>query len=130
MEVEGWDGTKFVPCGFVVSDKRAEGVCACCGEGCGAQVGSDLGMKTSSLCIDWDARKNSPEGFSLWGPHGLCWCFNPSTVQPSFQSSNEFTNKRMESCKQIFLCQRLREDTPVVHAMRQQLSLPTCWSII
>lgn len=33
MEVEGWDGTKFVPRGFVVSDKRAEGVWACCGGG-------------------------------------------------------------------------------------------------
>jgi len=39
VEVEGWEGTSFVPCGFVVSDKKAEGVCACCGAGCGAHVG-------------------------------------------------------------------------------------------
>lgn len=41
---------------------------ACCGEGCGAHLGSDLRMKRSSLCIDRDARKNSPEGF-LSGYH-------------------------------------------------------------
>lgn len=74
--------------------------------------------------------KHSPEGFSLWAPHGLCWCFNPSTLGSYFQSSDKVTNKRVGCCKQLFLCHRFREDIPVVHAMRQQLSLPACLNII
>lgn len=38
VEVEGWEGARFVPCGFIAS-KKAEGVCACCGGCCEAQVG-------------------------------------------------------------------------------------------
>lgn len=49
VEVEGWEGPRFVPCSFVASDKKAEGLCACCGVGCGAQVGLSLSLGCRGL---------------------------------------------------------------------------------